>query len=99
MMAVVVVVLVMLVVMLVVAEAGMARLRWDVNYAVSRLAVVFTARGLLSWVITMPMTMRAGGINDWGSVMRIVGALRRVVSGHCSSGADELAVNEANFSI
>jgi hypothetical protein len=40
MMAVVVVVLV---VMLVPAEAAMVRVRWDVNYAVSRLAVVFTA--------------------------------------------------------
>jgi hypothetical protein len=41
--------------------------------------------------------MRAGGINGWGSLMRIVGALRRVVGGHYSSGADELGVDKVNL--
>jgi hypothetical protein len=60
-----------------------ARVRWDVNYTIGGWSI---ARGILSWVITMAMgamTMRAGGINDGGSMNRVVRALRRVV-GHRS---------------
>jgi len=60
--------------------ATATRVSWDVNYArIGRLAVIIAARGVLSWVVTMPMramAVRAGGINDGlTGVLRVVRAL------------------------
>lgn len=67
-----------------VPAAATTRVTWDVHYAIRRwLGVVFATRGVLSWVITMAMRAMTGGIDDRGSLMRIMRALRRVVGGHC----------------